>query len=101
MKTETTYDADGQIVYKVTHPKFKHSFEVHKSNDSFVFYSIVATKGAVAKELQGRFTSPKLALTALDRYLQRSKESVTARRDRVYKENHATKPKSDDQEHIQ
>ena len=101
MNVETLHDMDGQIMYKVTSPKFKHPFEVSKSRDSFVFYHIKTERGVLAKALQSKFTSPKLALAALKEYIRTTKETQIAARDRKYKENHASKLQSDDKEHVQ
>lgn len=81
-------DEWGKPTLKITDPKIKAFYTVYKPIDGFSFFRVRLSKGAVPNELSGSYTKLGLAREAVVKYLEKMKESKTARRDRVYKENH-------------
>lgn len=92
MDVKALRDEEGRLIYKVTSPKFLNTFLIRKTEDGSPFYQIVNEEGGqVNTSLTGRFTSPFVALQTLKSFLEVTKESLAARRDRVYAENHPEK----------
>ena len=61
--------------YVLTSPKFKAEFIVRPSIGGFVFYHIKQTKGPLAKELDGQYTSSKQAIDAFKEWERRQEKS--------------------------
>ena len=101
MDVDRNYDTNGQVRFKVTSSKFNHFFDIRKSNDGFNFYEIGVSDGKVAKVIQGRYTSPELALRDLASYIKTLKETRSAARDRKYKKNHDPATLPDNTEQLQ
>ena len=107
MKIEHKVDENGQVLLKVTSPKFNHYFLVNKVRDSFAFYEISVSKGSKPKAFAGcRYTSPKKALEDLGSYIKYSTETTTVKRDintkiREKAKLDASKEKSDNSKQLQ
>lgn len=91
MDVKALRDEEGRLTYKVSHPKYSVDITIRKSEDGTPFYQIFLGKSNAPQELSGRFTNPFIALQTLKSYLAEAKETVAARRDRVYAENHPEK----------
>lgn len=83
-RIEKDVDFLGKSIWKVSHPKRKASYLVRRTNDGFIFYEVRNEKGTVPKELSTKFTSPKSAITAVVRYLEKTQESPAVSRDNKY-----------------
>lgn len=83
----------------VSSNKRKAKYYIYKPEDGYGMFKIKSDTGEVSSDLQGYYTSRKLALTALKYFLDHSKESKEAKWDRMFGEEKApplkTKPKKE------
>ena len=80
VKREEGVDVNGKPKVTINSPKFSEPFEVYKSHNGFALFNIRSTKGLTAKELQGNFTSLRLAEETLMKYITKAKKAPTVRR---------------------
>ena len=68
--------------------KFMHNFVVEPTPGGFIFYGVRVTKGAVPQELSGMYSTMKLAVQHVKKYIEDAKPSKSVTRDKKYEANH-------------
>ena len=89
MNIQEVMDENKRPMFKVTTPKANIEFEVKKVEGNTSFYKVFVSKGSVAEELAGVYTTPDKGLKALKAYINGMKTTKTVERDEKYKRNHS------------
>jgi hypothetical protein len=90
IKVEETIDDNGSPRLIFTTPKFKAKFIVRKSNDGFSFFEVAVDSGRIPAELGGKYTGLSQASQEVKKYIKKSKETKSVKRDRTYEKNHGS-----------
>ena len=79
VELEEGRDEDGLPVYHITSNKNKTKYRIRKSFDGFAHYFIETVSSNPPKDLNGRFTSTRLAKNTLVAYLKKAPMSAAAK----------------------
>ena len=71
----------GPPIFHMASDKFKAEFTVSKSLDGYAFYEIKCTKGTLAKDLSGKFSSYRQAIEHFEQWEKRQETSKATQRD--------------------